>query len=80
LQGQLPGVDHAAFTSGVLGAPIVRLALRGWVGFAEAASLGWTEAIAAGEPAPTQEEIRDLLANALIEIVRSATVALASQG
>lgn len=52
--------------------PLARLALRGWVGFAEAASLGWTEAIAAGEPAPTQTEIRDLLANALIEIVRSS--------
>lgn len=55
--------------------PIVRLALRGWVGFAEAASLGWTEAIAAGEPAPGQSELRELLASALMEIVRAASVA-----
>jgi AcrR family transcriptional regulator len=52
--------------------PVVRLALRGWVGFAEAASLGWTESIAAGESAPTQAEVRALLAGALIEIVRAA--------
>jgi len=55
-----------------MSSPLIRLALRGWVGFAEAASLGWTEAIAAGEPAPSQTEIRELLATALMEIVRSA--------
>jgi AcrR family transcriptional regulator len=76
----MAGVDRAGYASGVLGAPIVRLALRGWVGFAEAASLGWTEAIAAGAPAPTQEEVRALLANALMEIVRSATISLATTG
>lgn len=80
LQGQLPGVERVALSNGVLGAPIARLALRGWVGFAEAASLGWTEAIAAGDSAPSQDEIRELLANVLIEIVRSATVALTSRG
>lgn len=64
-------------TSGLLDAPVVRLALRGWVGFAEAASLGWVEAIAAGTPAPSQDEVRELLAGALIEIVRSATRRLA---
>ena len=74
----MPGVDRAGYATGVLGSPIVRLALRGWVGFAEAASLGWTEAIAAGAPAPSQEEVRALLANALMEIVRSATVSLAT--
>jgi AcrR family transcriptional regulator len=56
-----------------LASPVVRLALRGWVGFAEAVSLGWTEAIAAREPAPSQEQVRTLLGNALLEIVRSAT-------
>lgn len=76
----MPGVDRAGYASGILGSPIVRLALRGWVGFAEAASLGWTEAIAAGAPAPAQEEVRALLANALMEIVRSATVSLATTG
>jgi AcrR family transcriptional regulator len=80
VEGQVPGVDRADHASGLLETPIDRLALRGWVGFAEAASLGWTEAIAAGEPAPPQGAIRDLLANALMEIVRSATGALASSG
>lgn len=79
VEGPMPGVDRAGYASGILGSPIVSLALRGWVGFAEAASLGWTEAIAAGAPAPSQDEVRALLANALMEIVRSATVALASR-
>lgn len=52
--------------------PLTRLALRGWVGFAEAASLGWSEAIAAGEIAPSEAEVRALLADALMEIVRAA--------
>lgn len=51
-----------------LDTPLVRLALRGWVGFAEAASLGWTEAIAGGETAPAQDEVRDLLAKTLMQI------------
>lgn len=66
--------ESAGEASSPLGSPLVRLALRGWVGFAEAASLGWTEAIASGEPAPSQDEIALLLANALMEIVRSAAV------
>lgn len=65
--------------TGFLDAPLVRLALRGWVGFAEAASLGWVEAIAAGTPAPSQEEVRELLAGALMEIVRSALRGLAAR-
>jgi len=58
--------------TGFLDTPVVRLALRGWVGFAEAASLGWVEAIAAGAPTPSQDEVRELLAGALMEIVRAA--------
>ncbi len=80
LEGSAPGVmgvDRAGYATGILRAPIVRLALRGWVGFAEAASLGWTEAIAAGAPAPSQDEMRELLAGALMEIVRAATLKLA---
>jgi AcrR family transcriptional regulator len=65
--------------SGFLDTPIVRLALRGWVGFAEAASLGWVEAIAAGDPTPSQGELRQLLAGALMEVVRSALRGLASR-
>lgn len=59
-------------TSPILESPMVRLALRGWVGFAEAASLGWSETIAAGESAPSQEQVCTLLATTLLEIVRSA--------
>ena len=60
---------------GLLALPIIRLALRGWVGFAEAASLGWTESIAAGEVGvPSQGELRELLAGALMEIVQSSLV------
>jgi AcrR family transcriptional regulator len=65
--------------SGFLDAPLVRLALRGWVGFVEAASLGWVEAIAAGTPTPPQEEVRSLLARTLMEIVRAALRELASE-
>ena len=67
-------LDEAA---GFLDGPLVRLALRGWVGFAEAASLGWVEAVAAGSPTPSQDEVRELLAGALMEIVRSAMRGLA---
>jgi AcrR family transcriptional regulator len=54
-----------------LESPMLRLALRGWIGFAEAASLGWSEALAAGLPAPSQAELRNVLANALVVIVQS---------
>jgi len=54
--------------------PTTSLALRGWIGFAEAVSLGWTEALAARTPAPTQEQVSTLLANALLEILRAAAV------
>jgi len=70
-EGYLPRGEGPA-ASAVLESPAVRLALRGWVGFAEAVSLGWTEAIAAGEPAPSQDEVRTLLGHALLDIVRSA--------
>lgn len=63
----------------LLDAPVVRLALRGWVGFAEAASLGWVEAIAAGAEAPSQDEVRTLLGGAMMEIVRSALRGLAAR-
>ncbi len=54
--------------------PTTTLALRGWIGFAEAVSLGWTEAIASGTAAPSQEQVSALLANALLEILRAAAV------
>jgi AcrR family transcriptional regulator len=75
----IPGVARDGEARGLLGSPLIRLALRGWVGFAEAACLEWTEAIAAHTPAPSQDEVRELLANALMEILRSAAVTTASK-
>lgn len=69
--GYLPR-DEGPVASPILESPAVRLALRGWVGFAEAVSLGWSEAIAAGESTPSQDQVRTLLSNALLDIVRSA--------
>ena len=62
--------EHPA-ASAFLASPTGRLALRGWVGFAEAVSLGWTEAIAAGQSAPSQEQVHVLLGTALLEMVGS---------
>jgi AcrR family transcriptional regulator len=53
-------------------APLVKMALRGWVGFAEASALGWIEAIDARRPAPSQKQIRNLLAATLVVIVQAA--------
>lgn len=64
----------AGFEPGLLAdSPTASLALRGWVGFVEAVSLGWTEAIAAGKRAPSKEQVSTLLASALLEIVRAAS-------
>ncbi|HVH43948.1 MAG TPA: TetR/AcrR family transcriptional regulator [Labilithrix sp.] len=59
--------------------PLLRIALHGWVGLAEAASIAWVEACVEpprdttnAQPAPTAEEVRDLLASALLTIVQSA--------
>ncbi|MDB4945302.1 MAG: tetR [Labilithrix sp.] len=57
----------------LLGSPRARLALRGWIGFAEAVSLGWSEAISAGDEAPSQREVMMLLESALLDVVRSVT-------
>lgn len=55
--------------------PLVRLALRGFIGFAEAVSIEWVETLAqdsrAIETSP-QEDVRELLVNALVAGVTSA--------
>jgi AcrR family transcriptional regulator len=66
------GLVQGAASPTSLESPLLRLALRGWVGLSEAVALGWTEAIAAGRPAPSQSQVRTLLASSLLEIVRSA--------
>lgn len=70
-----------------LASPLVRVALRGWVGFAEAASLAWAEERVRSSPAadhgadprsdgagapPSREALRDLLARALLRVIESA--------
>jgi AcrR family transcriptional regulator len=63
-----------------LSSPLLRIALVGWVGLAEAASLDWVErCIAAsasgftGPPPPSAVEVRDLLAKALLAIFTSGS-------
>jgi hypothetical protein len=48
-------------------APGVRIAVRGWVGFAEAASLEWLE-----HRELTRDELRDLLIQALTGAIGAA--------
>lgn len=56
-----------------LEAPLLRIALRGWVGLAETASIAWVEAtVAQPARAPAMEQVRDLLASSLVGIVQQA--------
>ncbi len=73
----------ARLTRGMEGAvdlesPLLQIALVGWVGLAEAASLAWVEKCVAasapdyaGAPPPAAIEVRDLLAKALLAIFTS---------
>jgi hypothetical protein len=45
--------------------PAVKIALRGWVGLAETATLAWAEE---GSPIPTRK-MRDLLKVALLAVI-----------
>jgi AcrR family transcriptional regulator len=60
-------------------APLVQIALRGWIGFAETASVSWVERSVEAEspgyrgpPPPTAIEVRELLAAALITILEKS--------
>jgi AcrR family transcriptional regulator len=55
--------------------PAIRIAVRGWVGFAEAASLEWLER---GEL--SREELRELLIRALTGAVAAAEAAAGARG
>jgi len=55
-------------------APAIRIAVRGWVGFAEAASLEWLE-----RGALSREELRDLLIRTLTGAVAAASEAGAAR-
>lgn len=60
----------------LLASPAVRIALRGWIGFAEAMSIAWVEALSdegdGSESLPSQSAVRELLASALVQTVTSA--------
>ncbi len=49
----------------VAGDPKVELAIRGWIGFVEAASIDWC-----ASPRVTRVELRELLAQVLLEVLR----------
>jgi AcrR family transcriptional regulator len=65
------------FTEGVVPSPLVRIALRGWVGLAETASVAWAEALTS-DPASAHarememETVRDMLAGALTSLATFA--------
>jgi AcrR family transcriptional regulator len=53
--------------------PLVQIALHGWIGLVEGASLAWVESRVAGKAnTPNAVEVRDLLVRALVSVARSA--------
>lgn len=69
----LPGGSEAPAS------PLLHVAVRGWIGLAEAASIAWVEACVEAEAdgdakgaAPSATEVRELLAQALIAIIEAA--------
>jgi AcrR family transcriptional regulator len=59
--------------------PLLRLALEGFIGLAEAMSIAWVEACVKAEanpqspPPPSKEEVRDLLARSLVALVQGGS-------
>lgn len=80
LLGRLTSGMADVFPPSGLASPLLRIALQGWVGLAEAASIAWVEACVEAEsrphaktkPPPSRTELRDLLVQALMAIVQSA--------
>lgn len=58
-------LDDSPFEAMLGASPVLRLAIRGWIGFVEATSLEWAEA-----PAVPQAELRELLVAVLVEALR----------
>jgi AcrR family transcriptional regulator len=55
--------------------PLVKIALNGWVGLAEAASIEWVESsVADPKTAPSAARVRDLLAASLVAIIQNVLV------
>ncbi len=84
LLGTLTSGMADIFPPSGMASPLLRIALQGWIGLAEAASIAWVEACVEGSARqsdaptanastpPTASTIRDLLAQALIAIVERA--------
>jgi AcrR family transcriptional regulator len=70
------------FPASVRASSLLKLALEGWIGLAEAMSIAWVEACVEAErarsknsrapSAPSAKDVRDLLAQALVAIVQSS--------
>ena len=60
-------LSGSPFAGLVAGDPRFELAIRGWIGFVEAASIDWC-----ARPRLSREELRELLAQILFEVVRVA--------
>jgi AcrR family transcriptional regulator len=67
-------------SSETLASPLLKVALHGWIGLVEAASIAWVEQCVQAEansadPTPaTKADVRDVLAKALVAIVESVVV------
>lgn len=63
-------LSGSAFAAMVAGDPKFELAIRGWIGFVEAASIDWV-----ASPRLSRVELRELLTQILFEVVRLVTPA-----
>ncbi len=85
LLGRLTSGMADIFPPSGITSPLLQIALQGWIGLAEAASIAWVEACVEAEastsragtgrpdvPPPAATELRDLLAETLIAIVERA--------
>lgn len=84
LLAQLTSGMADIFPASGLASPLLQIALQGWVGLAEAASIAWVEACVEAEAKgsrasetrgtapPSATELRDLLAQTLVAIVERA--------
>ncbi len=68
VERMLANAEGAPLLFPVRDSPILRLALRGWIGFVEQTSLDWAE-----RRDVTQLELRDLLVDVLLSTIKLAT-------